>query len=196
MQRKATKPRKCSICKIKPGIYQSGLKVWCGDPECGTTLSLSLLAKQRAKEAKVLKKDLRERKQKLNDTVPEWKKKAQASFNSYIRIRDNGKPCIACGKPDNGNHQRHACHYRSVGACGKLRYNTNNVHGGCATCNTYRSGNIVEMRIGMIRKLGESAVLSLEQDHDLAKYDVEYLRRLSSIFKRKTALYKKLFRYV
>lgn len=198
MHRKPPKPRKCSICKIKPGIYQSGLKVWCGDPECGTTLSLALLAKQRANEAKAIKKDLRKRKQKLNDTVPIWTKKAQDAFNVYIRERDFDLPCISCGKTEvTSSGYRGACgwdagHYRSVGANPELRFEVLNCHKQCSRpCNKDLSGNSVNYRRGLIDKIGIEKVEWIEGPHEKKYYRVEELKEIAAHYRKLTRELKK-----
>ena len=121
----------------------------------------------------------------LKDDRSHWLKKAQQEFNKYIRLRDQGKPCISCDKPDNGNHQRHASHYRSVGACSKLRFNEDNVHASCAQCNTHNSGNIVEYRIRLIKKLGAEKVEWLECQNQPTKYSCDELRVLVDLYRKK-----------
>lgn len=40
----------------------------------------------------------------------------QKAFNAWIRARDTKLPCVSCGRPNDGQHQRHAGHYRSTGS--------------------------------------------------------------------------------
>jgi len=122
----------------------------------------------------------------------EWIKEAQMAFNSFIRERDKGKPCISCGKPDNNNHQRHASHYRSVGACTALRFNTKNVYASCATCNTILSGNLLEYRINLVKQYGPELVEWLESQNKVKRFDIDYLIRLKRIFKKRKKIYQNL----
>lgn len=188
---------KCSQCKTtrtKDELKYIQLKPVCTldvNENCIPKLGLYLVERERKKRDREFRSETRRRKEKLNDTVPEWLKKAQTAFNKFIRVRDSGKPCIACSKPDNGQHQRHASHYRSVGACSALRFNVFNVHGGCATCNSVLSGNLIEMRIGMVERIGEGRVRNLEQENRLTRYKLDYLKRLTRIFNRRAKLYEK-----
>lgn len=194
MQRKPTKPRKCSICKIKPGIYKSsGFSVWCGDVECGTTLSIQLRAKETERKAKAEKKLFRERKSKLDDTVQKWTKKAQDAFNVYIRERDFDLPCISCGKTEvTSSGYRGACgwdagHYRSVGANPELRFEPLNCHKQCSRpCNKDLSGNSVNYRRGLIDKIGIEKVEWIEGPHEKKYYRVEDLKEITKHFKALT----------
>ena len=142
-------------------------------------------------------RDKRERKanaeQKLRlKPKRQWMIEAQHAVNAFIRVRDNGKPCISCDKPDNGSHQRHASHYRSVGACSSLRFNTWNIHASCATCNSVLSGNLIEYRIRLVKKEGAERVEWLEGQNGIVRYDIEYLKRVKRIFKKRAAIYRKI----
>jgi 5-methylcytosine-specific restriction endonuclease McrA len=121
----------------------------------------------------------------------EWLTEAQDSFNRYVRIRDGLLPCISCGQPP-GIGQRHASHYRSRAAAGQLRYHLKNTNASCSQCNHFKSGNVVEYRIGLVRKYGEEAVQALENDSRPASYSLEYLKRIKAIFNRKAKLYTRL----
>lgn len=87
------------------------------------------------------------------------KKKAQDSFNAWIRKRDAGKQCISCPsyKID------HASHYFSAGNYNFLRFHEDNVHGSCVKCNTFLHGNLIEYRKGLIKRIGIERVENLEQ---------------------------------
>ena len=123
----------------------------------------------------------------------EWLAEAQTAFNAYVRLRDRGKPCVSCDKPDNGTHQRHASHYRSVGACSGLRFNLKNVYASCQQCNTTKSGNLLEFRIRLKARYGESLVDWLESQNEPRRYEIEYLKRLKALFNKKTRIIKKRY---
>ena len=93
-------------------------------------------------------------------TIPQLIKKADIKFHAWIRNRDEGLGCICCGGKFNNEIQ--AGHYFSAGKYPGLRYNENNVHGQAKTCNYYKSGNLIEYRIYLIKKIGISKVEELE----------------------------------
>ena len=155
------------------------------------------IAQSRAKRKEAIAKErhkrqqIRQRKDQLK-TRSDWAREAQQSFNAFVRIRDAKKPCISCGRPNDGMHQRHASHYRSVKACSALRYNLFNVNASCAQCNSMDSGRIVEYRIALVDKFGSGRVEWLESQNEPVRYSIEYLRRLKRLFNKRTRLYKRL----
>jgi 5-methylcytosine-specific restriction endonuclease McrA len=183
--------RKCRTCKIHIPSFAKSETVYqkrgcCGE-ECA--LEFGKLAIQK-KHEKVCKAQTKARKDKIK-TKTEWLTEAQAAVNAYVRIRDRGKPCVSCGKPDNGTHQRHASHYRSVGACSRLRFNLKNVYASCQQCNTSKSGNLLEYRIRLKARYGESLVEWLESQNEPKRFEIEYLKRLKALFNKKTRVIKK-----
>lgn len=183
--------RKCRHCrteippKAKSDFYQSA--GYCNNP-CMAAHGLEKARQQQQRKAdraaKAKRKATRERKEALK-TKAEWAKEAQAAFNKWIRLRDRGLPCISCDRPDDGAHQRHASHYRSRGACPELAFEPLNVHASCAQCNCMKSGNILEYRIRLIKKIGQEAVDWLEGPHSPKKYTIEQLRELKREYARK-----------
>ena len=101
----------------------------------------------------------------------DWAEEAQTAFNAWIRARDDGLPCISCGRHHQG--QWHAGHYLSTGARPELRYTESNVHRQCAPCNTHLSGNAVLYRIGLVDRIGLDAVEWLEGPHQLPKWTAD-----------------------
>ncbi|KTJ33745.1 hypothetical protein ASU86_00610 [Enterobacter hormaechei subsp. steigerwaltii] len=121
----------------------------------------------------------------------QWDKEAQSAFNRYIRIRDEGKPCVSCGNPLIGESNYltgsaiDASHYRSRGAASHLKFNVFNVHSACTRCNRQLSGNAVEYRIRLIERIGLERVERLEADYAPRRFDVTYLKRVKAIFSRR-----------
>ena len=160
------KTKKCKVCK---DTFQPARPLQtCCSPSC---------AMQLVKAVKV-KKDKQETKLKLDalQTKPQLVKKAQAAFNSYVRARDTGKPCISCDKPlgDTPN-TFDAGHYRSVGSAPHMKFVEDNVHGQCKHCNNWLGGNVVEYRKRLIERIGERQLNLLESDSTLRKYTKEGL---------------------
>lgn len=179
--------RKCSLksCSThfrrEEGIV-NGLKAFCSDEhriawamEAGRKLVRSKASKEKRAALERLK------------TRSDYMKEAQKSFNRYVRLRDYGKPCIACGNlpAQKFGGTMDCSHYRSVGSAPHMRFHLHNAHSGCVKCNRDLSGNIVEMRKGMIARIGVQKVEAVEADETIRRFDIEYLKRIKSIFNKK-----------
>lgn len=153
------------------------------------------LVTKKNKEASQKKKEerakLKRRKENLK-TKPQLIKEAQAAVNAYVRARDSNKPCISCqvktiqkrgGTMDAG-------HYRSRGSAGHLRFNVLNIHSQCVTCNRWQSGNVVDYRINLIKRIGIDLVEKLESDNSTRIFTIEYLRRIKKIFTKRAKWYR------
>jgi len=173
----------CKVCK-KPFTrrYTSTQRV-CGI-ECGIIDASTKRHRDNEKQLKSDRKALRASKNALR-TKSWYLAKAQQAINKYVRLRDQGKPCCSCDKPDDGSHQRHASHFRSVAACSALRFNLKNISTSCQQCNTSLSGNLLEYRIRLVKKYGAEYVEFLECENQVVRYDIEYLKRLKSVFSKK-----------
>lgn len=138
---------KCRSCKkdFEP-IYRNGI--------IKSRLCLScLIGKAKHKVKKDKAKEREAVKDKLK-THSEWLNDLQKVFNTYIRLRDKGKPCISCGAIY-GEYTPTAGHYFSVGSSPNLRFNEDNVHGQCwYNCNKNKHGNIAEYTPNLIEKIG------------------------------------------
>lgn len=136
----------------------------------------------RALSAKKAKKETTERKKALKSRA-EWLKEAQAVFNKYIRMRDEGKPCISCSRHHGG--QYHAGHFRSIGAAPELRFNEYNCHRQCQPCNTHLSGNLLEYRRRLVAKIGIELVEWLEGPHEAKKYTIDEILEIKKHYQQK-----------
>lgn len=67
-------------------------------------------------------------------------KKADTYFSKFIRLRDEGKPCITCG---NLRERMEAGHFMGRGNQA-TRYDEKNVHGQCSPCNRFQGGRQYE----------------------------------------------------
>ena len=121
----------------------------------------------------------------------DYNRDAQAAFNRYIRVRDAGLPCHACGCLLNDNNPNKpgsfvdASHYRSRSAAAQLRFNVFNCVTCCWECNRERSGNIKNLRKGLIDRFGLTIVFRLELDNSFHHHSISYLSRLTDIFTRR-----------
>ena len=176
------RPKICKVCKCKfqPRI---SLATVCGVP-CAQSLAVSI----RAKAAKVAAvQDKRETKAKLDALrkKPQLVVLAQKAFNSFIRARDAGKPCICCGKPltagaIGGGYD--AGHYRSVGSAPNLRFDETNCHAQSKHCNQYLAGNHVAYRQGLIKRIGLRMVELIEADQTVRRYTHEGLVEIARYY--------------
>ena len=174
--------KKCKSCK-KPFNQRNSLQQVCS-PQC----ALAMVKQQKVKEFKA---ETRKRKQALKGKA-EYMKEAQAAFNAFVRIRDHNLPCISCGRPNDGSHQRHASHFRSVGSASHLRFHLLNVHASCATCNNHLSGNIINYVQRLPDKIGQERTDWLLTANFERRYSIEYLKRLKAIFAKRKRIYEKI----
>ena len=74
------------------------------------------------------------------------------TFHKYVRLRDKGKPCIACGTPWKEDFQ--ASHYFKAELYSSLKFNELNVHSGCKRCNLMNEGNLSEYSVNLPKRIG------------------------------------------
>lgn len=122
----------------------------------------------------------RSKKQKTTP-LPKLLKKAQSVFNTYIRTRDKLRGCISCG-----GDVDHAGHYFAAGSHSALRFHEINVNGQCVGCNTYKHGNLIYYRRGLVHRYGELMVEQLERESietRVKKYSREELESIIQKYK-------------
>ena len=178
----AAKPKTCKSCRTK-FVPVRPLQVVCGFT-CAMAHADKAKARATATEALKAARAHREAKVKAK-TRAQWMKEAQASFNRWVRLRDADLPCISSGRHHTG--QYHAGHYRSTAAAPQLRFNPDNVHKQSSCDNNHKSGNIVEYRINLIKKIGLDRVEALENDNTSHHWTIEDLREIKA---RYTAMAK------
>lgn len=123
--------------------------------------------KEQKREEK-LAKPKRKAKSRKAITLPKLKKRVQSKVNEYVRLRDKGLPCISCGKIP---RTPTAGHLWSQGEHGILRYELDNINSQCVACNLFKHGNLLEYKIGLIKKIGPDRVAYLDDHrHDLKKW--------------------------
>jgi hypothetical protein len=110
-------------------------------------------------------------------------KKTQATFNKFIRLRDKDKGCVSCKSPK----IEHASHFFSAGKFPALRFNEDNVHGSCLRCNYFMSGNLLEYRKTLVKRIGEKRLELLEgmANRKVYKWSVFDLELLNNEYKKK-----------
>lgn len=175
---------KCRSCKQSfDPIYRNGIIV--------SRLCLSCLMKKAKHKVKTDKAKEREKIKEKLKTHSEWLNDLQKVFNTYIRLRDKGKPCISCGCSLVGKYD--AGHYFSVGAYPNIRFNEDNVHGQCVACNQHKHGNTTEYSLSLPMRIGIERYehLLLIRNEPL-KLTIEDIKELISFYKRKIKEFKQL----
>jgi len=180
------KPRKCKSCRNAFTPTRPMQSV------CSIACSLALATKQRERKAAQDAREQRRSRREALDKVKtrgEHLREAQAAFNAWVRLRDAGQSCLACKRHHGG--QYHAGHYRSVGSCPELRFEPDNVHMVCQPCNVHLSGNLIQMRLGMVEKIGLERVEWLEGPHEPKKLTVTEIQELKAKYRAKVRRLKK-----
>ena len=182
---KWTPMTKCKVCKSEFVRRTMSHKT------CSLECALTWLHQVKVKEkSKVDRLDRVKTKKTLESlkTRSNWMKDAQQVFNEFIRNRDKTEPCISCQRFHQG--QYHAGHFVSVGSRPNLRFNEQNVHKQCAPCNNHLSGNIIQYRMNLIKKIGIEAVVQLETDFEPKKYTIDELKEIVQIYRKKVKMLK------
>ncbi|MFP5424719.1 MAG: recombination protein NinG [Gammaproteobacteria bacterium] len=183
---KEVKQKTCKnpACGAKFKPMQLGQKV-CGW-QCGLAIAKEPANQQVARKAiaQRVRSEIKVRKEALKSRS-EHMREAQALFNEFVRLRDSDQPCISCDSLPSDHDlitgsRWDAGHYRSVGACPELRFEPLNVHRQCVKCNRNLSGNAVEYRIRLVRRIGADKVDWLEGPHQARKYTIEDLKALKA----------------
>jgi len=143
---------------------------------------LCALAYTQQKKEKKEKAQIRKAKNELlKDDRSHWLKNAQREFNKFIRLRDHHECCISCPKT---NGKFDAGHFRTVGAAPQHRFNEDNVHKQCSWyCNKNQSGNIVEYRINLVKKIGLDRVEKIENDNKPKNYTLEEIKYIYQFYR-------------
>jgi hypothetical protein len=167
--------RKCLVCKDK-FTPKNNTQIVCS-PAC----SLEYLKKQRSKEWKEQKKVIKQSLETKSDVL----KAAQIVFNTYIRLRDKDKNCVSCDKKLVGNDVN-ASHFFSVGAYPNLRFNEDNVHNSCISCNQHKHGNQKEYDLRLPNRIGVERYNKLLEDRNKPlKMSLDEVKELIYIYKQK-----------
>lgn len=178
--------RKCSYkpcgTRAKEGITK-GPQFWCSD-DCMVLWAIEAGRKLRSKKEK---QDRRDAKAKLK-TRSEWLRDAQIAFNAWVRARDAKLPCVSCGRFHDG--QWHAGHYRSVGSCPALRFEPDNTWKQCRPCNEFLSGNLINYRQELLRRIGQERLDWLEGPHEPKKYTIDQLKAIITDYRQRMAAIK------
>lgn len=176
--------KRCPSCRVMFTPARDSQAV-CGEIECAIAHGQSEKGRETTRKAlaDVARREIKVRKEKLKSRA-EHLKDTQIAFNAWVRERDAELPCISCGRHHQGKYD--AGHYRTVGSNPALRFEPLNCHRQCSPCNTQLSGNIVNYRIALVKRIGAEQVEWLEGPHEPKKYTVEELKALTAKYRAKT----------
>jgi hypothetical protein len=97
-------------------------------------------------------------------TVSKLKKKLDAVFSQYIRLRDSNEfgyyKCITCPKIIYWK-DGHCCHYRTRNKL-SLRFNEENCNAGCVNCNLFDRDHLGKYAIAIMDKYGDNIIKELD----------------------------------
>lgn len=157
-----------------------------GQAVCSPACGLAIAPANRDKARKAIdqheRREIQVRKEKLKSRG-DYLREAQQAFNAWVRMRDADQTCISCGRHHQGKYD--AGHYRTTAACPELRFDPLNVHKQCSPCNTQLSGNIVEYRLELIRRIGQERVDWIEGPHEAKRYTIDDLKAIKSEYRAK-----------
>ncbi len=166
---------KCKNCKEKFEPIKF-LQKYCLKDECIRVFVEKTKEQQWKKTKAKAKLDLM--------TLSDYLKLTQQVFNKWINLRDKGLPCISCDKPITG--RVNASHFWNANNHYNVRFNEDNVHSSCITCNQFLSGNLLEYRTRLISKIGIERFNILEaESKQTRKFTKDELKEIINIYKLK-----------
>lgn len=122
---------------------------------------------------------------------------AQDAFNAYIKERDRDQPCISCGvtnPPMTAGGQWDAGHFKSRGAYPELRFDEDNCHKQCKSCNggsgkfAHKARTTAEKyETNLIERIGLERVEALKAPWPIPKLDRADLIELKATYRKKLA---------
>ncbi|MGH8388179.1 MAG: recombination protein NinG [Pseudomonas sp.] len=189
-EKKAPKPKKCRVETCGASFVPARLGQAVCSPACAILDAPKNQEKARKALAQVERKEIKVRKERLKSRADHLRE-AQAAVNEFVRLRDAHLPCISCDSMPNDNDlmtgsRWDAGHYRSVGACPELRFEPLNIHRQCVKCNRNLSGNAVEYRIRLVKRIGAEKVAWIEGPHPARKYTVEEIKAIKAHYRAMT----------
>ena len=170
---------RCKNCKDKFEPVRFNQK-YCLKDECIRVFVEEAKVKSWKKTKAKMKTDLM--------TLQDYIKLAQITFNKYIRLRDKGSVCISCQKPPK---KLNSGHFYNANNHWNVRFNEDNVHLQCEHCNTFLSGNLINYRENLLKKIGEGKFQLLEAEaNKTRKFTKEELKEIIETYKKKIKEYE------
>jgi hypothetical protein len=166
---------RCKNCKEKFEPIRFNQK-YCLKDECVRVFVQDIKTKSWKERKKTMANNIK--------TNSDWMKEAQKVFNQYIRLRDKNQTCISCGSKLGSKYD--AGHFYSMGGHKAVTFDEDNVHAQCVACNQFKSGNLINYREGLIKRIGEAKLNDLSQRaNETRKYSNDELQELIKTYKQK-----------
>ena len=182
--------KKCKNCKKVFNPRFSLLERFCWDVECKSLEAMEKLRQIKANTAKIQRAKIKTQKIALM-TVQQWASKAQASFNRFIRLRDESKGCVSCGVSLKGK-KFDAGHFYNANNHWSLRFDEANVRAQCVKCNRDLHGNLLEYRKRIVERIGAMELERLEMEASATrKYTRDELKDIHEKYRLRCKTYCK-----
>lgn len=189
--------RKCTVCRewfhpVRAEQYVCSYECACVHGKAANDAAKA--EKQRKEKKRRLEEERADRQRQAErrmavKPLSYFIKQAQHAFNEFIRYRDRDLPCISCGRHHDG--QYHAGHFRTTGASPELRFDEDNCHKQCSSCNNHLSGNLTAYRPALIAKIGQARFDALMGPHALPKWTRDDYIRIRDEYRAKLRDLKK-----
>ena len=129
-----------------------------------------------------------EKEHKENTKLKAAHQNTKMQVHSFVRNRDNGKPCISCDAPHHSTFQ--AGHFYKSETFTTLKYHLDNIHGQCVRCNIFLSGNFDNYALRIVKRIGQERFNQLSELAEIDKHaqkiwDVESLKEIRINLKSK-----------
>ncbi len=112
-----------------------------------------------------------------------YKKELDRVFSIYIRQRDKGV-CFTCGNQKDWKYQQNG-HYISRQHM-NTRFDEENCHCQCVSCNVFKGGNMDEYALALIRKYGDVHLIILNaRKNTIRKWSIPELQERIEYYKTK-----------
>lgn len=167
-----------------------------GQVVCRGSCGIKKARAEREAAEKAERESVKRRKEAIKPRA-KWLAECQAIVNRYVRLRAlaRGEGCYTCGATPQqkfgGTYD--AGHFRSVGSAPHLRYWMPQIKLQCIPCNRHKGGMPMAFRQHLVRDHGEDWVTRLEAMQHVAKFDVDYLKRLKAVITKKVRRLEKRY---
>lgn len=199
----ANSKRKCKFCKV----YSTEWVTLPIGTFCSKQHAIDFAYQPKVLEAGRDKRHAHKKKELRESSKGWWVKVTQDDFNKMIRERDRFRPCITCDRENAEVEQEEGwkvggawdCgHYLSVGSHPEHRFNPDNAHKQCKSCNG-GSGNYTRKNhevsaayeLAIVKRIGEERAAALRVKIDQQHYTIDDLKELRALFKAKLKEYEK-----
>jgi hypothetical protein len=191
------KPKKCASTKTKDfgcsklteirklGLCMDCYPKWLYSTQEGQEMikKHTIPLQKKRDDFKAAEKDYLERK-----TIGALLKQVENVCHEYIRLRDLGKQCHACGALWNKDFQ--ASHFYAAGKYSSMKFDEDNIWGCDVGCNIFKQGNIEAFRIRLTELKGEDFVKKLDEkasqyNPSKFKWDRENLKNILKYYQEK-----------